>query len=207
MIKLSPYYKEQYKKFKPIIDEKRLEYKSVKRENYFYELCFCICTPQSKAHNAFEVQKILQDRDFYNNPFDVAPILREPSNYIRFHNQKAIRLYDAREIYPVVLKILDSDISTYEKRNWLVKNVNGYGLKESSHFLRNIGYENLAILDRHILRHLTKCGVYDEIPKIKSPKHYLELEQDFIQFAKAVNVPLDELDLLFWGISVGEILK
>ena len=31
--------------------------------------------------------------------------------------------------------------------------------KEASHFLRNIGYRDLAILDRHILRNLKKHGV------------------------------------------------
>lgn len=38
--------------------------------------------------------------------------------------------------------------------------------KEASHFLRNVGFgEDVAILDRHILRNLERLAVIDEIPK------------------------------------------
>lgn len=49
--------------------------------------------------------------------------------------------------------------------------------KEASHFLRNVGFgEDVAILDRHILRNLERLAVIDEIPKTLSPKLYLEIE-------------------------------
>ena len=44
---------------------------------------------------------------------------------------------------------------TYKLRNILVENIDGYGLKEASHFLRNIGLLNVSIIDRHIFRFLT----------------------------------------------------
>lgn len=50
--------------------------------------------------------------------------------------------------------------------------------KEASHFLRNVGFgENIAILDRHILRNLVKLEVIDELPKTLTPKLYLEIEE------------------------------
>jgi len=198
---------QKYDEIKPLLKQRLIDFKNVSKEDYFYEFCFCICTPQSKAKNALEVQKILMKDDFLNKPFDVTKILREPSRYIRFHNQKAVRLHNARLVFPEIQNILDSNLSNFEKRNWLADNFNGFGMKESSHFLRNIGYENLAILDRHILRHLTDCGIYPEIPKIKSIKHYKEIEIDFLNFALNVGISMDELDLLFWASSAGEIIK
>ena len=93
-------------------------------------------------------------------------------------------------------------------RNWLFENVKGMGLKESAHFLRNIGiYENLTILDRHILKNLNKHGVIDEIPNPLSKKQYLEIEKKFLEFAKEINIPTEELDLLFWSEQTGEVFK
>ena len=84
----------------------------------------------------------------------------------------------------------------------MAKEVNGYGLKEASHFLRNIGKSNnkIAILDRHILRNLKE-------DKIKNHKHYLEVEQKFLDYASSESIPPDELDLLWWSKENGEIFK
>jgi len=89
-----------------------------------------------------------------------------------------------------------------ELRNQIAEKVKGIGLKEAGHFLRNIGKSNneIAILDRHILRNLQE-------DKIKSKKHYLEIEQKFLNLAKKLKIPIDELDLLFWSKENGEIFK
>jgi len=88
-----------------------------------------------------------------------------------------------------------------------VKNVLGMGYKESSHFLRNIGKRDLAIIDRHILKGLLRCGVLKSLPKTLSRKTYLEIEKQFQKFSEEINIPMDELDLLFWSMVTGEILK
>lgn len=50
--------------------------------------------------------------------------------------------------------------------------------KEASHFLRNVGFgEDIAILDRHILKNLVKLEVINELPKTLTPKLYLEIEE------------------------------
>ena len=187
----------KYSELKPTIENRLREFSEVPEADYFYELCFCLCTPQSKARHAFEVQQILQTQDFLNNPFDPTPILRDPKHYIRFHNQKAKRLLEARDKYQDILQIIKSDIDPSVKRNTIYKNVNGFGMKESAHFLRNIGFRNMAILDRHILKHLVLCNVFAEIPKISSQKQYLEVENKFVQFSETVEIHIDELDLLF----------
>ena len=81
-------------------------------------------------------------------------------------------------------------------------------MKESSHFLRNIGKSKneLAILDRHIIRQLEKLGVIDKKTTLNK-KTYLEVEQKMKNFSEQVNIPLDHLDLLFWKIESGRIFK
>lgn len=189
------------------IKSKLNEFKLVAKKDYFYELCFCICTPQSKAESAFVVQKKLQELDFFNRDINLVEILNNKTHYIRFHNQKSKRLIELKNKYSHILTILDSDIPAIKKREWLFENVNGLGMKESSHFLRNIGYRDLAILDRHILKHLVNCKLFENIPNISSKKRYLEVEKIFIDFSKRINIPIDELDLLFWSKESGLILK
>jgi N-glycosylase/DNA lyase len=94
-----------------------------------------------------------------------------------------------------------------QKREWLVENVDGMSWKEASHYLRNIGYRNLAILDRHTLKHLVRCGVFDDVPNIAGKSRYLAAGEGFKTFAAWVGVPMDELDLFFWASEAGLILK
>jgi N-glycosylase/DNA lyase len=206
--KLPDYLIIRYNELKYQIRKRLDEFKQFKNTlDCFYELCFCLCTPQSKAKNAQKVELELRKRDFYNKPFNPVRLLLKKENYIRFHNQKASRLINVRKQFPSIIQILESNKSPGEKRIWLVENINGIGMKEASHYLRNIGYSGLAIFDRHILKHLVECGLYVELPDISSIKKYLEIEQDFIEFSRSINISIDELDLLFWGYETGVILK
>jgi len=110
-------------------------------------------------------------------------------------------------MFPEIAAKLLNGSSGPELREWLVGNVNGLGWKEASHFLRNIGHRDLAILDRHILKNLTKHGVLRALPATLTPKRYLAIEAKFARFASAVGLTMDELDLLFWSRETGEILK
>ena len=88
-----------------------------------------------------------------------------------------------------------------ELRDWLVENIKGYGYKEASHFLRNIGLgEQLAILDVHILRELSENGLISKDEKMKglSPKLYLETEKTFVGLAKKLGLKPAELDIAVW---------
>ena len=73
--------------------------------------------------------------------------------------------------------------------------------------LRNIGHENLAILDRHILKNLVRVGVLSHLPKTLTWKRYLAIERKFFKFALRIGISMDELDLLFWSMETGIILK
>jgi N-glycosylase/DNA lyase len=128
--------------------------------------------------------------------------------YIRFHRTKAKHLMKLKEIFPTVLDLIAIGLPPLELRERLIKQVKGLGLKEATHFLRNIGKNGgLAILDRHILRNLKRCGVIKASPKSLTRKRYLSIERRFIEFSERVGIPIDELDLLFWSMETGEIRK
>ena len=198
-----------YKKFRNEIKIRLIEFKKIKSDKYFYELCFCVCTPQSKAVNAFKVQQKLEEKDFLNNKnFNPQKILEDKEHYIRFHKTKAQNLIAIKGQISEICKVLESNISAENKRDWLVKNVKGIGMKEATHFLRNIGLNcELAILDRHILRNLIFYGVIKVIPKNLNRQNYLEIEKKFLEFSKKIKISINRLDLLFWAQVTGYTLK
>lgn len=183
------------------------EFAGVKPEEYFYELVYCLLTPQSSALNAAKAVEALKKADLFGKHIDVAPLLRDKRFYIRFHNTKARHLNEAKSNFHEITGTLSDGSTSIQLRVWLVGNVKGLGWKEASHFLRNIGHRDLAILDRHILRNLKKYNVMKTIPRSLTPRRYRAIEAKFAQFAKQIGITIDELDLLFWSEETGEILK
>ena len=84
----------------------------------------------------------------------------------------------------------------------------GIGYKEAGHFLRNIGFnQDLAILDRHILRNLKKLDVIDSFPESLTKRQYLTIEVKMMEFSEAIRIPMSHLDFVLWYKETGEILK
>jgi N-glycosylase/DNA lyase len=183
------------------------EFAAVPSTEYFYELVYCLLTPQSSAVNAEKAVRLLREHDLQFSDVDPEPLLHQKDFYIRFHRTKAKHLVLVKEQFPVISQHLANETSGVDLRDWLVNTVKGLGWKEASHFLRNVGHRNLAILDRHILRNLQRTGVLKELPKSLTAKHYLAIEKKFQKFSKDVKIPMDELDLLFWSMATGEIRK
>lgn len=91
-------------------------------------------------------------------------------------------------------------------REWLVKNIKGLGYKEASHFLRNIGFKNFAIIDFHIINLLVKYDIIKK-PRTLTKIKYLEIETILRNIAKNLGVSLAELDLYLWYLETKKILK
>lgn len=196
-----------YMQHRSAIRQRLAEFAAVPPAEHFYELVYCLLTPQSSAENAAAAVQRLREAGNLECEQTVAKILSCREHYIRFHNTKARHIVGLQKVFPKVQEQLGNGCTSAEVRTWLVKNVKGIGWKEASHFLRNIGHRNLAILDRHILKHLKKHGVIRSVPEAMTAKRYLAIERRFQQFAEAVGIPLDELDLLFWSAATGQILK
>ncbi|TAL47683.1 N-glycosylase/DNA lyase [archaeon] len=177
-------------------------------QRIFAELAFCLCTPQSKATSCWSAVTSLVENGllFTGTENQIRPFL----NAIRFGENKSRYIVQARKIFSGgIKKKLLSMPDPVQLRDWLAENVMGLGLKESSHFLRNVGLSDnkVAILDRHILKNLVKYGVIAEIPKSLTEKRYREIEQKMKDFAQEIGITLDELDLLFWSEETGIVFK
>jgi N-glycosylase/DNA lyase len=205
-----------YRKIKPEIDNRLSEFRAITynlplttydKNGVFNELCFCLFTANANATKCDEAVRGLQ-RDGCHRSGCVRRIRSRIKGYVRFHNKKAEFLVAARKKFPQVCAALKgSDIICV--RDWLVENIKGYGYKEASHFLRNIGMgSDIAILDRHILKNLKKYGVISKIPdSVGSRKIYITIEEKMRAFSKETGIPLDALDLLFWSMQTGFIFK
>jgi N-glycosylase/DNA lyase len=180
-------------------------------ERVYEELCFCILTPQSSAKQAIKTINLLKEHDLLKkgSAKDKEIFLKN----VRFFRTKAARLEIVQNKFAEhkvknILQEAGLPNEPIKCREFLVKEVNGYGYKESSHFLRNIGFgEHVAILDRHILKNLVKCGVIEDIPKTITKKKYLEIENKMSEFCLKHKLSFAELDLIFWSNETGDVLK
>jgi N-glycosylase/DNA lyase len=158
-------------------------------------LCFAICSPQIKFETNKYANWKLREFDFFSKGLTLNQLIEIlKSSGMRFHSNKAKQLFLARldfaEIYDAVKCSTCSDI---KKRECLVRNVKGLGMKTSSHFLRNIGdTDNLAIIDTHIAKFLKS-----DLPKNK--KQYIAMETEFRQFAVRNLLTVRELDAFIWA--------
>ncbi|MCX7705804.1 MAG: N-glycosylase/DNA lyase [bacterium] len=199
-----------YQKIKGKIIKKLNEFKKKRsnfdREEIFKELCFCLLTPQSRAELCWScIEKI--DRILSDENIDIVK-LENALRGVRFHKTKAKRILEANTKIDWVMNALSQSDTPEEKRQWLLKNIKGLGMKEATHFLRNIGESGtLAILDRHILRKLKKIGIIGNIPVSLSKKNYLEIEKKLQQFSKKIGIPVSHLDFVFWYQETGRIFK
>jgi N-glycosylase/DNA lyase len=158
-------------------------------EEVFYVLCFCICVSQTSQHSTSIVVDMLKNLYFFNLSFEecmLMPLLKgrtfSPKNKVK-------RLLSAKKDFDLVLRILEMDRHPQELRDLLVKFIKGLGMKTASHFLRNLGYRDLVIIDNSTLKFL-KC----EGPT--SDKKYKKIEKNFKKIAEANHVTSAKLDAL-----------
>ncbi|MFB6246242.1 MAG: N-glycosylase/DNA lyase, partial [Candidatus Pacearchaeota archaeon] len=196
------------KEVKDVIDRRMKEFEEVGRmENreVFKELCFCFMTANFSAEGGMRIQQTLGDDFLKLSQEDLAKRLQELSH--RFPNMRSKFVVHARENHANSIKdTLDSLESDREARDWIVRNIKGIGMKEASHFLRNIGYKNIAILDFHIIDYLAREGLIEK-PKTLTPKRYGEIEKVLEQISDKTGLNLGELDLYLWYKETGKVLK
>jgi len=200
-----------YERIKPDIEKRLMEfnrfYEIASEDGLFAEMVFCLLTPQSKAKVCWKAVERMKDSGvlYKGSAGEIEPYL----NGVRFYKTKARRIVKAREkFYGKIRKTVKSFDDVKKLRDFLVKNIDGYGYKEASHFLRNIGFgDELSILDRHVLKNLKRLGVINEIPKSLTKKRYLEIEERMEEFCERNGIPMDHLDLVLWYKEVGEVFK
>lgn len=179
-------------------------------EVLFPEMAFCLLAIQTSARRSDEaVRGLVSNRLLWRGTrAEIARFLRRR---VRFHNHKAAYLVAARERFlsgNTTLRLWLRTTPPIAAREHLVREVDGFGHKEASHFLRNVGRgEEFAILDRHVLKNLQYHGILRAIPDSISAKRYLQIEERVRTFADAVRIPMGALDLVFWSRETGEVFK
>lgn len=188
------------------VDKRIDEFKGMRErswKHWFSELCFCILTANFTAEGGIRIQKALGPDGFLKlSKEELERKLRELGH--RFPRKRAEYIVLARSIAEELKgKILGFENSR-KARKWLMRNVKGIGMKEASHFLRNVGFFDVAIIDRHVMRLLRDLGF--EI-KFLSMKKYLELENFLKGFSESLGLEVGVLDLYLWYLRTGKILK
>ncbi len=176
----------------------------------FRELCFCILTANGTARSGINCINALGEILFTGTEKEIYHVLKGRCRWVnRAGYITRTREYLKSEFNFEISKKIKSFNNQQELRDYFAnnKNIVGLGYKESSHFLRNIGFSGYAILDKHILNCLHELGALNSNNRPKSKASYLEMELRMKEFSKKVNISMDELDLLLWSYKTGEVLK
>lgn len=189
-----------------LVNDRIKEFKNIDKKStneLFNEMCFCILTANFNAEKSIKIQNEIGEYFSNDSEEDLAKKLQELGH--RFPNMRASYISESRNCKDMLKRVVES-LKNDELREWLVKNVKGIGYKETSHFLRNIGFDDFAIIDFHIIDILAKYDLIEK-PKVLTRKKYLEIEKILKKIAEKSDLNLAELDLYLWYMETGKILK
>jgi len=187
------------------------------------ELCLCILSsnvPSEMARSAYlQLQaKGLLDTESLGNlsKNEIAHELGRPIylprrrngqfRRYRFPNVRASNIVRTHDVLyqqgPEIKGILLEDSSDMV-RELLARTLPGIGMKEASHFLRNVKYsDSLAIIDSHVIRFLEEnLGLPLEFKGTNglSLGGYIELENVLKQISANLEIRLGVLDMAIWN--------
>lgn len=119
-------------------------------------------------------------------------VLGERQVRYRFASQKA------RYLAAALRKLTNESAPSTGRsfRDWITS-VPGIGYKTASWIARNwLDADDVAILDIHIFRAGVLTGFLD--PELTVERHYLQLEEQFLDFSRAMGLKASELDSVIW---------
>jgi N-glycosylase/DNA lyase len=201
---------------KPIIEKRLAEFMRVYQRGdraIFEELCFCILTAGSSARMGMKSIEAMKDLLFSGSERELQQ--RAHAHHVRFWRLRPHYIVETREYLRETCrlrlrKLLDGfEDRRHDRRDFFAanKSIKGLSYKESSHFLRNIGFSGYAILDKHIIASMHELGIIRQISIPANRDQYLKMEEKLATFAQRIGIDMDHLDLLLWSRKTGEILK
>jgi N-glycosylase/DNA lyase len=173
-------------------------------EDWFSELCFCILTANGSADRGIKIQKVIGHEGFLRDSEEKLALRLKGLGH-RFPNTRAKFIITARKHWEI--KDIIHGRNSSSARRWLVEHVKGIGLKEASHFLRNVGYKDVAIIDRHILWMMAEYRLIERVPKSVNRRFYMDCEEKLKEIGRRTGLRLAELDLYIWYMRTGKVLK
>ena len=201
--------------------ERPKQWKDFKEAQLWQELCFCILSANVSFELAKSVIQKLSDHDMLNSAWLIADkselvlfnFLDSPNfepvkknGDLRRYRYPKVKSYQiinaAKRLYSnssitEILSTFDSDV---EARNFFYTEISGLGIKEASHFLRNIGFaSSLAIIDVHVLDFLKEFSLVDfDMGSSLTLRNYLLLEKTLKNLSEYHGLNLSILDLAIW---------
>ena len=183
------------------LDEFKNIYLQENNEQIFKELCFCILSSGVGPKVAQRSIAALGKNLLTGSEYELINLLTNKHKY----PDKASYLYSTREYLKKnfdlnLISKLKSIGDFNERRDFIAnnKNIRGIGYVQASHFLRNIGFNGYAILDKNILMTLFELGVTEDVKPPTSKKRYLEKEDKMKEFSDELQIDIDKLDLVLW---------
>lgn len=182
-----------------------------KNEDVFIELCFCLLTANYNAKKAIEIQDNI-GLGFITMSLEQLKNRLKQLGY-RYPNKRAEYIYEARKYKDDIKDIIfNNKLRKEDRRLFLVNNIKGLGFKESSHFLRNIGFIDYSIIDFHIIDILFNNNMIDKpTSKTLTKNKYLEIEKILKEFSDSFDdkyeMNLSKLDIFLWYIETNTIMK
>ena len=178
-------------------------------KDYIRELIFCICTPNTsfiKARNAAFTLSPVVDGMY------LSEIVEQLNDFgISGAKEKALFIHKISVNMDLVYEFLSETMNSFDHEHarehiYSSNYIFGVGFVEISHLIRNTGFsQNVAILDRYMLKKLKECGVISSIPHVLDIITYGEIEISMGHYAKELNMSVAELDFVLresskWGI-------
>jgi len=182
------------------------EFKNINKksnDDLFKEICFCLLTANFNAEKSILIQNKIGEFFLTDSKEELTKKLKNLGH--RFPNARAeyiSRSLKCKDKLNEIVKFQDKKAL----RDWIVNNIKGLGYKEASHFLRNIGFDDYAIIDFHIIDILVDHNLIKR-PKTITKNKYFEIENLLRSLAKKTDLTLAELDLYLWYLETGKILK
>lgn len=214
---------DEYEKIKHQLTQ-RVFWMDMTEGDLWSELCVCILSsnvPFESATSAFEHLRrkgLLEKEYLLGNEGATSILSKELSKPLylphrrdgnlrkyRFPRIKASHIVGAAQAIYIegdsIKSLLSKSGSAYEARDFLTRRVPGIGLKQSSLFLRNIGYtRSLAIIDTHILNFLRTLELSQKMKTTRSlsKERYKKLEKMLQALAGQLDAELSILDFAIW---------
>lgn len=202
----------------PDIEERvRLNQRTRSETDLWRELSCCLLSSQVPYGLAQAAAEAIESNGLLTQsrvaPTEIEAILSAPmrvagqERHYRFPASRAVQLAatharvmeEARGLQALLDKLGSAD----EARRWFVLYALGFGPKQASMFLRNIGitYE-LAVLDRHVLRYMYAVGLQDGPPwSVGTIADYRRCEQVLVDHARMLGFRVGLLDWAIWIVA------
>ena len=192
----------------PLVERRIREFEALGKYgdelDLFSELSFCVLTANWSAERGIKAQEFIGKANFAKLSFEeLLEKLREVGH--RYPISRTRFIVENRRLIGKLRSIWEKP--SREARKILVGEAKGIGWKEASHFLRNTGKLDLAILDKHILKFLLNEGIIKEIPKGWTQRKYEEIEEKFIELSSLLGKAPGEVDLYIWFLLKGKVEK